>query len=236
MFAELGSAYDAAMPLRQTLELPQASIEIEERPGYLFVVEKGQLRDLGEVRRYTLEMETIIAATGIDRAIIDARGEIGSPPQDVRDAMWDWLSAPQRGFALIAFVLPSEMAVARVNMTALSRRAPVRAFESVQTAQRWLMRGPRASSIAGFAVPGSSPPEPKETSVAFAKTERPPPPPSAPPATRPGFRPPTPGPSESLEVPTRTAAPTERSSRTSDVHRRGFTPVPKKDREGGGTA
>jgi hypothetical protein len=227
------------MALRQILELPSASVEIEERAGYLFVVEKGQLRDLADLRQYVQHMDAVIASTGIDRAIIDARGEVGSPPEEVRGAMWDWLCASTRGFSLVAFVLPSEMAVARVNMTALARRAPVRAFDSVQSAQRWLVRGgSRASSasVVGLAaITDSTPPPDDAKPSAFATTERPPPPKtssSAPPPAasvpplRSGFRPPTAGPVERVGNPRDVRAPEERAVRKSDVHRRAMTPPP----------
>lgn len=182
------------MALRRTIELAHAQIEVEERSGYLFVVETGQLRNLRELQAYTTAMDEIVAKSGVDKAIIDARGEVGDPPAEVRTAMWDWLSAHDRGFTLVAFILPSEMAVARVNMTSLSKRAPVRAFQSVQEAQRWLTRGPRASSVMGLMPPegtsdrSSSRPPPKErVGAALAPTERPPPsdaPAAIPPAPR----------------------------------------------------
>ncbi len=161
---------------RHTIELAQAQVEVEERAGYLFIVESGQLRTLRELHAYTSAVSAVVTESGIDRAIIDARGEVGDPPPEVRAAMWEWLSSPDQGFKLVAFILPTEMAVARVNMTALSRRAPVRAFHSVQEAQRWLTRGPRASSL--LAMPADRPssrPPPLDGPDGNAPTERPPP-------------------------------------------------------------
>lgn len=135
------------MPLRETIALPHARIEVEGRAGFVYLVESGTLKSVREVEAYADAMEDLIARTGLFRAIIDARGEVGDPPPEVRAAMWEWLAAHNRGFQMVAFILPSEMAVARVNMTALSKRAPVRAFESLQQAQRWLVRGPRQSSV-----------------------------------------------------------------------------------------
>ena len=98
-------------------------MEVEERPGYLFIVESGRMGGIREVQRYQLEVDEIVRQTGIKRALIDARGEVGDAPADVREAMWEWLLDPSRGFEVAAFVLPPGMAVARVNMTALSRTA-----------------------------------------------------------------------------------------------------------------
>src|SRR5262245_14154134 len=140
------------MPAHEVIALPHARVQVDERPGYLLVVETGTLESVEEVRAYTAALDAIIERTGIKRALIDARGEVGEPDPEARAAMWDWLAALDRGFTMVAFVLPSEMAVARVNMTALSKRAQVRAFDSTHTAQRWLTRGPRSSSVTMQAV------------------------------------------------------------------------------------
>ncbi len=232
------------MAVRHVIDLPQASIEIEERVRYLFVVETGQLRNMAELERYTREIDALIARSGVDKAVIDARGEVGDPPADVRAAMWEWLVSPQRGFTTVAFVLPSEMAVARVNMTALSRRAPIRAFDSVQQAQRWLMRGTRptlsATDVPTGRAPSSRPPARQPSSQdALAPTERPPSGqdfaqvrvPSSPAVPREaaaprrtsdsGFRRPTAGGSEVAEgARTKLRAPADRAQRESELRSR----------------
>jgi hypothetical protein len=224
------------MALRQVIELANGAVEVEERNGYLFVVETGQLRSVREVAAYAKAMQAVITQSGISRALIDARAEVGDPPIEVRNAMWEWLASPDRGFTMVAFVLPSEMAVARVNMTALSRKASVRAFDSVQQATRWLARSTRPGStvsMPALATGSSNPPRRSNTPEAHAPTEPPPPaldppppfeasrlppPPSVPRETSPrrasdqGFRPPTPGPSE------HTAG---RASRPSELRERG---------------
>ncbi len=136
------------MAKRETIELGRAVVEIEERPGYLLVVETGRLTSLADLRVYHGELERIVRQRKVTRALIDARGEVGDAPPDVREAMWDWLLDPARGFEVVAFVLHASVAVTRVNMTALSRGANLRAFESVSEAQRWLARGGRPSSLA----------------------------------------------------------------------------------------
>ncbi len=146
------------MGVREVIELSDAYIEVEARPGYLFVVESGQLTRLGELRRYTARLDAVARRLGRDRALIDARGELGEPPQSVRQAMWAWLTGEDRAIRSFAFVLPSEMAVARVNMTALACKARLRAFDSVQAAQRWLLRDPRVSSAGTQAKVETQPP------------------------------------------------------------------------------
>ena len=143
--------------LREVIQLPHARVEVEQQEGLLFIVETGQIKSLPEVARYIAAMDDIVRRTGTDRAVIDARGEIGDPPAAVREVMWSWILDPGRGFSILAFVLPTEMAIARVNMTALSQGAKVRAFDSVFAAQRWIARGPRFSTAA-FRPPSSRPP------------------------------------------------------------------------------
>jgi len=79
--------------------------------------------------------------------------------------MWAWLTAEDRPIRSFAFVLPSEMAIARVNMTALACKATLRAFGSVQAAQRWLLRDPRLSSASTQSKMETEPPlrEPAES-------------------------------------------------------------------------
>ena len=160
------------MGAREVIELPQAYVEVEARPGYLFVVETGQLTRLSEVKRYTARLDAIAKRLERQKALIDARGEIGDPPEDVREAMWTWLTGAERALETVAFVLATEMAVARVNMIALSRRAPLRAFDSVQGAQRWLLRDPKIST--GVTQPriSSSVPPPEGIPPAHSETRR----------------------------------------------------------------
>jgi hypothetical protein len=130
---------------RVVIELPAGRVEIESRPGYLYVIESGELRSLAELRKYTRELERLIEQTRIKRAVIDAREERGDPPPEVVKAMWEWLLTPEHGFEAVAFVLSNEMAVARVNMTALAQKAPIRAFDNVHQAQRWLTRSGKST-------------------------------------------------------------------------------------------
>ncbi|MBX3274378.1 MAG: hypothetical protein KF729_29205 [Sandaracinaceae bacterium] len=152
------------MSAREVIELSEAYVEVEARPGYLFVVETGQLTRLSEVKRYTARLDAIARRLERTKALIDARGEVGDPPADVREAMWSWLTSSERAFDSIAFVLATEMAVARVNMIALSRRAPLRAFDAVQAAQRWLLRDPKLSgNLTEPRISSSSPPPPSSS-------------------------------------------------------------------------
>jgi hypothetical protein len=160
--------------LREVIELPHARVVVEQQPGLLFIVETGQIKTLAELGRYIAAIDSIVKRTATDRAVIDARGEVGDPPLAVREAMWSWILDPHRGFSILAFVLPTEMAIARVNMTALSQGAKVRAFDSVIAAQRWIARGPRFSTQT-MRTPSSRPPpmEPSKERAAEPPAGRP---------------------------------------------------------------
>lgn len=161
------------MSSRVVIELPRALVQVEARPGYLFIVESGQLSHMSDLKRYTARLDSMARRLKRSRAVIDARGEIGDPPPAVREAMWTWLTRPERPIQTIAFVLASEMTIARVNMTALSRKASLRAFESVQAAQRWLLRDPRMGSAATMPRIASQPPEENTEERRSGRRQRP---------------------------------------------------------------
>lgn len=160
-----------------TVALPNGRIEVEERPGYLFVVEHGTLLTVDEVDQYGAALELLAARARLRRALIDSRSvEEREPEPEVRDAMWRWLLSA-RSFDQIAFVLPSEMAVVRVNMLARSQRAGICAFGAVHEAHRWLTGRQRSLSqtfsapLGGTATPV---PPPRAESAARAASSTPP--------------------------------------------------------------
>lgn len=139
-----------------TVALPNGRLEVEERPGYLYVVEHGTLLTIGEVEQYGEALELLATRAGLRRALIDSRSADDlEPSPGVREAMWRWLVAP-RCFDQIAFVLPSELAVVRVNMLARSHRAGVCAFGAVHEAHRWLTGRQRSLSQTFSAPLGST--------------------------------------------------------------------------------
>ncbi|AKF10525.1 hypothetical protein [Sandaracinus amylolyticus] len=162
-----------------TVELPSGRLEVETRPGYLFIVEHGTLRNVDEVDQYAAALELLVGRTGVRRALIDSRAAdaIELPP-DVRDALWRWLLTA-RVFEQIAFVLGSEMAVVRVNMVARSHRAGICAFGAVHEAHRWLSGRQRTLSQTFSAPLGamSQTPVPPPRAEREPRSSVPPPPP-----------------------------------------------------------
>jgi hypothetical protein len=160
-----------------TIELSNGSATLTARADYLLVVEHGTLSTADEVLRYVTELEMAGQRFHLRRLLVDARSEIDGAESrgEASGAMWRWIRS-QRVFDLIGYVLRDEMTIARVNMTALSERLPVRAFGAVADGHRWLARA-RPSSTALTAVrpvPSSMPPPPIRTPV----PERTPMPPS----------------------------------------------------------
>lgn len=198
--------------------LAHGHIEVEERPGYLLMVEHGTLQTVDDVAQYTAALEILADRSGLRRAVIDSRqADAIEPPKDVREAMWRWLLSA-RAFDQIAFVLDNEMHLARVNMTALSQRANIKAFTAVHEAHRWLTGRQRTLSQGMIAVPGNLPPLPVPRA-----TRTPMPPPRTPHPSESGD-PSTPAPPRRMSTP---PPPSDRSSvatrRTSEI----AIPVPR---------
>lgn len=172
------------------------SATVTARADYLLVVEHGTLSTPEEVHRYLTELELASQRFHLRRLLIDARSETTDETPsaaDARTATWRWIRT-QRAFDQIAYVLRDEMTIARVNMTALSERLPIRAFAAVADGHRWVARS-RSPSTSIPAPPG-----------ARTATSSVPPPPMAPRTSTPGPRPGSSTPSAGQRVTTKTRA------------------------------
>jgi hypothetical protein len=143
-----------------SIELSNGSATLTARADYLLVVEHGTLSTADEVARYTSELETAANRFQLRRLLVDARSETteSAARGEARTGMWRWIRA-QRSFEMIGFVLVDQMMIARVNMTALSEKLPIRAFDSVAEGHRWLARIRRPSTtMPAMAASSSIPP------------------------------------------------------------------------------
>lgn len=115
------------------------SAELEPGTGYLLVVEHGQLGSADAMVAYLDEVERHAQRAGVERALFDARQD--PPPtrgdESVGLARWDYWADKTR-LSAIAVLFKSEIAEARVNMTARARRVNVRAFLDRTAAEEWL--------------------------------------------------------------------------------------------------
>jgi hypothetical protein len=82
-----------------------------------------------------LALEQAFAAHGMRRVLFDA-SRAGGGDEVVRDTMWTWIEST--GLEAIAVIVDAELARVRLNMTALSKRLPLRAFIREVDAIAWL--------------------------------------------------------------------------------------------------
>lgn len=154
---------------------------MEARQGYLHVVHPGSLATEEEVYVYSLAIEREAAKRGVRRVLIDARAEAGEERHDVRTALWRWLGVT-RALDSIAIVARDTLAATRINMTALSQRLSIRAYDEPTTAVRWLTRTASGKSTGSFRALTSSEenaiPVPSPTPIGLRRAQSTPPPPS----------------------------------------------------------
>lgn len=143
------------------LELTAGTFAIEPRQGYLHVIHPGGLATEEEVYVYSLAIEREAARHHVRRLLIDARAEGTGERTEVRTALWRWLGMT-RALDGIAIVARDTLAATRINMTALSQRLSIRAYDDPTSAVRWLTRSSRSTgsfrAITGEDAPSMSTP------------------------------------------------------------------------------
>jgi hypothetical protein len=124
---------------RETVHLKSSRFDVDERDGYLHIVAIGILSSLEQVAECNAAFSRLMSERGTRRALLDARGQQGEPPPEVRAAVWDWFKS-DRAFETVAYVVPESegMKAARINMTAVALGMNLRAFVSVIEAHRFL--------------------------------------------------------------------------------------------------
>jgi hypothetical protein len=112
--------------------------------GLLRVVEEGDPGSAEEMERYFAAIDRVLAVTGAKSLLIAAAKQVPNPLaphwKAIREARWRCLAGSRAD--RIAVLVDEELAVARVQMSAVAFRAPVRAFLSEDEARAWL-RSPR---------------------------------------------------------------------------------------------
>lgn len=124
----------------QRYSLADGHVDWAREDGYLRVVEAGNPQTPEEMAQYFAAMERARIAMRLDAVLITAQASGPSPTSPhwkaIREARWKALA--ETTARRIAVLVDEELAVTRVQMTALSVRAPVRAFTSEADAVRWL--------------------------------------------------------------------------------------------------
>lgn len=171
------------------LELTAGTFSIEPRQGYLHVIHPGGLATEDEVYVYSLAIEREAARHRVRRLLIDARAERPDERTEVRTALWRWLGTT-RVLDGIAIVARDTLAATRINMTALSQRLSIRAYDDPTSAVRWLTRSSR--STGSFRAVSGEEPLSTATPVGLRRSVSTPPPPAAQTDAAPVFVPPAP--------------------------------------------
>lgn len=110
--------------------------------AYLGVVLSRAMATLDEARALHQEIARRLAAATLTRVLLDYRA-VGIHSDEVRECMWTWAEQapldPHAPIEAIAAVVSGELTRVRLNMTALARRVPMRAFASEVDAVHWLV-------------------------------------------------------------------------------------------------
>lgn len=108
-------------------------------PRYVRVEEHGNPADAEEMTRYFAAVERGAAPLGALLIVAQKTGDRPLSPhwKAIRDARWKALAASR--IKRIAVLVDDELGASRVQMTAVSLKAPVRAFVDESAAIAWLM-------------------------------------------------------------------------------------------------
>lgn len=107
-------------------------------PRYLRVEEHGNPLDAEEMTRYFAAVERAASPLGALLIVAQKTGDRPLSPhwKAIREARWKALAASR--IKRIAVLVDDELGVSRVQMTAVSMKAPVRAFVDQRAAIAWL--------------------------------------------------------------------------------------------------
>lgn len=108
---------------------------IETATAYVRVKMLRRIADVEEADRLQSDIERATRSAGLTAVMFDYRGVVGHD-ESVRSAMWEW--AAVCGLQALALLVDSELSRVRMNMTALSKRVPIRAFLTEDDAMAWL--------------------------------------------------------------------------------------------------
>lgn len=124
--------------------LGEGYAHIRRTASFLRVEEHGDPESAEEMARYFAAIERALGAEGLSSLLIVAQrtGKNALSPhwKAIREARWKALASSRA--TRIAVIVDDELGIARVDMTAVAMKAPVRAFLDEPSAIAWL-REPR---------------------------------------------------------------------------------------------
>lgn len=100
--------------------------------------QSGVLGSVDEARRVQQLLERALHNAGHGLVLFDNR-LTGEPESEARESMWAW-SRDCTVVERVALLLESDLSLVRANMTALSKRSPVRSFSDEDEARTWLLK------------------------------------------------------------------------------------------------
>ncbi len=110
--------------------------------AYVGVVLARPMATVDEAHALHREIARRLAAATLTRVLLDYRA-VGAHTDEVRECMWAWAEQapldPHAPIEAIAAVVTGELTRVRLNMTALARRVPMRAFANEVDAVKWLV-------------------------------------------------------------------------------------------------
>lgn len=113
----------------------QDAASITARPLYVRVDFVSPVDRVEQADAIHADVDRSMASNDVFRVMFDYRG-LGTELDTIRDAMWRWAEHTQ--LEAIGVVVDGELARVRLNMTALSKRVPLRAFVREADAVTWL--------------------------------------------------------------------------------------------------
>ena len=114
---------------------PHQDVSVQD--GY--VLAENETPETGEhAARILAEIDARLAETGLQAVMLDST-RVSGQSDEVREVLWAWIQAA-RLHRKVAILVKSEMIRVQGNMTALSKGARLKSFNSKADAEAWLRR------------------------------------------------------------------------------------------------
>ena len=113
----------------------QDATSITTGPLYVRVVLVSPVDRVDQAEAIHADVDRSMASNHVFRVMFDYR-RLGAELDTIRDALWQWAQRTQ--LEAIGVVVDGELARVRLNMMALSKRVPLRAFVREADAVAWL--------------------------------------------------------------------------------------------------
>jgi hypothetical protein len=110
------------------------------KAGYALIAPEGVAETIAVTDVFHRDVEAFLRHSGLTRVVWDSR-RVEPPPPAVRVHRWAWFERTEL-IKAAAIVVNSELLRVSGNMHSLSRQLPLRSFNDLDEAVRWLLRQP----------------------------------------------------------------------------------------------